>query len=227
MPRTGLAHRIDKYKLNLPKQSIYDHLITIAYNSDIVINTFQFSYDKLLLANFCVYHDIAETIIGDVPTFTSKELAEQTYMTKSQKKELEAKANHIILNSLTKKYCKPFKEAINLLSDEDNPNKKITSFFWMMDKIEPIIAIWRYIHLYKKLIDVDLFIEAMSDFFKNPRVIDYAIDNNFKKLIEFLQDKSQAKQYYLKDNDAFNNLDSNELKILLKYFIEYRNFHCI
>ena len=45
-PRTGFAVRVDKGGVSIPKQSIYDHLLSLAHNSEVLQEDLGIEYDK-------------------------------------------------------------------------------------------------------------------------------------------------------------------------------------
>jgi hypothetical protein len=95
------------------------------------------------------------------------------------------------------------------LSDEASP---VGRFFCVLDKIDPIIAIWRYLHQFRGKLDPDAteFLKRMKDFFDNPRVKevakDYEEDSFLQDLVLTLQDRQLARRYYC-DEGAIPRLD--------------------
>ncbi len=164
LPRSGHALRIDKFGLDLPKQSVYDHALTLAYNCDIYQKSLGISFDVQILANYCVFHDLAEVIVGDVPRFTSKSLAKKHYLSAVQKRAAEIKANQIISENIDASLKAEFVESIHLLESEEEENTGIRKLFWMLDKTEPILSMWRYIYNFHDQIKIEEFLEAMTDF---------------------------------------------------------------
>lgn len=217
IPRTWKSIRIEKYWLNLKKQSLYSHIISLAYMIDFLIEKKYFYYNKKLLSDLCVFHDLSEVIIWDIPDFTWKEYLWETIINKSKKNELEIYANHIILQNLSKDLKYDFVNYIDFV--EKFKNKNLINLFEMIDKFEPIISVRRYIYYFKNEIIIDNFIYAMRDFFDNPKVIKHSINEQFKTIIKFLQKKNNAKKYYQNWNEIFENLDKN-LREFLIYSIE-------
>jgi len=98
-PRTGFEVRIKKFSLNLPVQSIYDHVLSVATNSDILATLFNIDLDIEKIIYSIAFHDIVEALIGDTPEFTSKELIKfsQKYSVNTKEKAIqEQKANNQI-----------------------------------------------------------------------------------------------------------------------------------
>lgn len=223
IPRSGKSTRIDLYKLNLPKRSLYDHIMALAYQSDILLFDNNFDVDKL--ARIIVFHDVAEIIIGDIPQFTNSEIAGELYKTEQKKIEEEYLANNIIMQSLNKNLSELFRESIYELENKKN---LIYKLFTLIDKVDPIISIWRYIYLNKQLLEINTFIYAMSDFFENPNVIKTSINEDTKILINFLQSKNNARQYYIQGNSFLYNLNVKKLNIQkIIDMIEKRQMHFI
>lgn len=92
-------------------------------------------------------------------------------------------------------------------SDYDNP---IYQLMIVLDKIDPIINIWRYIHHFRGQLDseADGFLRRMKDFFDYPEVKEIALkykrDQKIYDLVVTLQDRDIAKSYY-KDRKAILN----------------------
>lgn len=193
IPRTGKAVRIDRFGLNLPKQSLVDHIKTLAIMADVFKSALDMDLDSGLLARMAAFHDLAETITGDTPDFTSKELAAGHYMDAEDKRLEEKNANATIADCLTGPLKSDFLEVLDCLEDAGSQEAR---FFIMLDKLEPIISVWRYINQFRKTIDIENFLEAMTDFFTNPKVGKACLTQDVVLLASFLQDKKMARKYY-------------------------------
>ncbi|MFZ4411074.1 MAG: hypothetical protein ACOYOH_27275 [Paracraurococcus sp.] len=74
--------------------------------------------------------------------------------------------------------------------------------FRALDKLDPIIAIWRYLHHYRgKLGETPkAFNRQMKDFYENPDIRNFMRDNKIdKRMIELtivLQDRTNSWNYY-------------------------------
>ncbi|MFH0868594.1 MAG: HD domain-containing protein, partial [archaeon] len=167
IPRSGKAARIDYFKLNLPKRSLYDHVISMIREAEVFAK-----YEKITKKEFekvlelICFHDIAETIAGDAPNFTKKSIAGHLFKTKKENKMQVTKANAQLAEMFSGELKDRFSSALALL---DKPENKFTKFVRFIDKIDPIIGIWQYIYLFKKEIDIEVFLKAMDDFFTNPK----------------------------------------------------------
>lgn len=218
LPRTGIEIRLEKFNIDLPVQSVYDHSMSLAYNADILINEYKGEkIDPAEMAYIFIFHDMSEIIMGDVPDFTDEELAGTEYKSKEGKVLAEQKANQIILKQLPHNLAKVFSRVIN--KSEENG---VYKFFQMLDKTEPIISVWRYINIYKKEMDIDLFIKAMEDFFLNPNIEKRAINSELKEMVKLLQSKDKAKQYYKEGEKVFDLVGSEKVKQYLVNLIAAR-----
>jgi 5'-deoxynucleotidase YfbR-like HD superfamily hydrolase len=215
LPRTGKAVRIYQYQLPLPIQSIYDHVLSVARNMDELSSFFDLKYSNDALACYVAFHDLAEVVSGDHPDFTTKELASLTkhYLSSIEEKELQEKEfTKEFLNSLEGDVRHEFETAINLYKSD----YYFQTFFSICDKTEPIIAIWRYIAIFRKTLNIEVFLTAMTDFFTNPKVQEVASANkNVLRLVKFLQDKGKAKNFYLEGDSYLEDSGFPLLKSLI------------
>ncbi|MBI5654272.1 HD domain-containing protein [Candidatus Uhrbacteria bacterium] len=193
LPRTGKAVRIDKYHLNVPKQSLLDHIRTLSVLADVFKSALNADVDSNLLAKMAAFHDLAEALTGDVPDFTDKGLAADNHMTVEEKISQEKVANSLIAESLSGSLKDDFVSTLECLDDH---NLYETKFFIMLDKVEPIISVWRYLNQFRGQMDIEHFLEAMTDFFVNPKVIKTCLTQDVVRLVSFLQDKKMAKKYH-------------------------------
>ena len=196
IPRSGKSSRIDYFGLNLPKRSIFDHIISLAREAEFLGKLSGVKFDIEILAGMIASHDLSEALIGDAPDFTSEELTKGAYLTASIKEQLEEKANMVIQESLNKTHIEiglVFKKSLEVLDDTTSDTWK---FFYMIDKVDALVAIWRYIYLFRESIEIEKFLEAMNDFFTNPRTSLSCIDEKPLELVTFLQVKDNARQYY-------------------------------
>ncbi len=202
-PRTGNAVRIKKYNLGIGVQSHFDHEIITAYYADLFMEILGLNFDNQLLSDLCVFHDMSETIVGDVPQFTSRALAGSLYRTPKEKLRYERAASVLLIEGLPEKYVERYKQVHNLMFSDESSNSNLMKFFKMIDKFEPILSVWRYIYFNKELIEIESFLYAMSDFFTNPNVRPYSICSEMTTLVDFFQDKDNARKYYLEDFSTF------------------------
>jgi len=216
IPRSGKAARIDYFKLNLPKRSLYDHVLALINEAEIFAKYADINKKELeeVLKLIC-FHDIAETITGDILDFTGKYIAGYLFKTKEEKEMQEAKANEQLSKMFSGKFKEEFLSAVKLLQAPEN---KITKFFRFIDGIDAIIGIWQYIYLFKKKIDIEIFLKAMSDFFTNPKKI--FLNDETKQVLLFFRSKKNARSYFRKGAIIFNSyegkLSPNDFKELVE-----------
>lgn len=162
IPRTGKAVRIDQHGLNLPKQTLFDHINSLARLSDCLMEAFDLQLDREKVARMAVFHDLAEVICGDVPDFTASSLAGQHFKTAEEKHLSEQQANLVIAEKMPADLKFIFWESIEEVEAQATVESR---FFKMLDKMEPITAVWRYIKQFRAVINIEDFMKAMADFF--------------------------------------------------------------
>lgn len=214
LPRSGKLLRIQKYTLNLPVQSVYDHILSVAEIADLLFPTLS-REKKQILAGYIFAHDLTEILIGDIPAFTSSDHY------KIEKTEVN---EELAIKRITE--CLPQETG----SIFQNTTSRILSpkpywaktFLNTADKMEPILAIWRYIHLYRAQINIDQFLEAMADFFNNPLPTQISHLEAATAAIRFFQKPDKARAYYAKTLDLS---EAPELvPLLLQGQVERRTF---
>jgi len=82
-----------------------------------------------------------------------------------------------------------------MVINEDIP-QNLKDFLKFVDKVEPIVAIWKYIKLFKDKFDIENFIEVMADFFDNHNIPGFAVDEKTLELVHFFQNKDNARAFY-------------------------------
>jgi 5'-deoxynucleotidase YfbR-like HD superfamily hydrolase len=193
-PRSGKMVRFAQYGISLPCRSLYNHIVSLPAQAEFFLSHSHYNIDKKKLAALCIFHDLSEAIIGDVPDFTPEQLAVNTYMNHSEKMVAEIKANNLLIEVLPKNIRELFKEHLRVLEEKTSDLYK---FFYMIDKTDPIIAIWRYIFLMRDKILIDPFLTATNDFFINPTPQKTCLNERTLEIVRFLQNKENAKEYYL------------------------------
>ncbi len=203
IPRTWKYVRILKYNLDLPIQNLYDHILSLAYNSDILNNIYSdYITDLEMFAYMIAFHDLPEIYIWDVPDFTNQQLSGNYYLTKEQKINQENKINLQIYDMLQDMEKAAFHKLI--LNKDFKP--ELEKYFEFIDKSEPILSVWRYVFQFRQNIDINLFLDAMTDFFDNPKPKTKAIDQDSFDFLDFLQRKSNIKIYYELWNESFPDI---------------------
>jgi len=223
-PRTGKSVRIEKFNLNLPKRSIYDHITSLGYQADKYLEITSLTVKNDEVAKLIVFHDLAESIIGDVPDFTDKVLAGKLHRELKTKNVIEKRANKLIEKSLPDDLKVNFIETIK--NYKENSSKEV-KFFKMVDKTDPIIAIWRYLFAFREQIKFPSYKNAMKDFFNNPKVPNYCIDNKIKSLVKFLQNTGNAKSYHQKGSQYLQSIKNEWVSKYLRLLIENRDMHFV
>ena len=225
LPRSGKHLRIGDLKLNsgakLPSRSLYDHVLSVAHSADILFESIDHELsanDSTDVARCIAMHELNEILLGDVPTFTrlndrrrhkTRIEAEQILATVPPR-ERENISHRFIWMFLNPKH----RETMECYFDiSQNEKSKIFRYFKLMDKIDPIIGVWRYLHVFRNEMygGSDLFISRMMDFFTNPdprrRMRDYNADPKLLDLLAFLQNPDNAKAYF-KSSDAIHHSSS-------------------
>ncbi|GGB56062.1 hypothetical protein GCM10010833_08470 [Blastomonas aquatica] len=100
---------------------------------------------------------------------------------------------------LSDKHRRAFEAANRIMADPIDP---IYIIFKSLDKIDPVIATWRYLHHYRGKLGENprAFNTAMKDFYENPDVKSYLrankVDHALVDLVLKLQDRKMAWDYY-------------------------------
>ena len=217
--RSGKLVRLESFeKPKIKIRSIYDHTLSVAHLADCLLPVIKSGIlieKRTELARIIAFHEFNETILGDIPSYTNlKEkhrtstanLAEQTLRSVLPEKR-ERIANELIWMFLSEK------QRVSLgavLEDLAQTQSNLTIFFKVLDKIDAIISVWRYLHYYRgKIEDIDEFLKRLKDFFEYPDVIGYISTTQYNDqvsdLIAVLQNRNYAKQYYMDSNFLFSN----------------------
>ncbi len=217
LPRSGKLVRIEKYALGLPVQSVGDHVRALGSLADVLQDQADLSdTDEALLADCIVFHDFAEVLTGDPPDYTPETLTAGILVAGALESETEA--NAVIASALPTEMRQRFEASIQVLENSENP---VTEFFQMVDKAEPILSIWRYLHAFHDRIEIDRFIEAMDDFFTNPRTLQKSISAQVTEALIFFLSADNARSYYANGIDGLHLEPSSLGHTLLSRFIEH------
>lgn len=202
LPRTGKAVRLRR--LNLPQlkaRSVYDHILSLAQSAALFLPCYPQKLNPEILSAQIVYHDVNEVLLGDIPNYT--DIKEQpvpncwTQLKKTEKAKRERIANSFLALFANKAQQKSLR-ALKLYGAEKD-------FCDLLDKIDPIIAVWRYLFVYRDqlLANAEQFIDAMRDFFENPLLKEYAKNcpiKILKRMLPVLTDKNSAAEYLRSGN---------------------------
>ena len=236
IPRSGKILRLRSFKPSIKSRSIYDHIISVSQVADILLPRIDHGIKKqeyIDLARCIAFHELNEVVLGDIPTYTpllkvnsrnwSRIYAEQRI--RSVEPDVRERIAHdFVWLFLNDRHRKSLETVNQILSDT---NSRIRVIFKMLDKIDPIIATWRYLDFYRgKLGDsANNFTWKMKDFFENPDVKDFIrgnkLDSKILDLVINLQDRENACDYYKDSNKVFEEAKLFELpKEVIKEMIE-------
>jgi len=222
MPRSGKLVRLKNYLPKIMIRSVYDHILSVAYSADCLFSHVQHGvepHEMSELARCIAFHELNEVILGDMPSYTNlsqnKMRAADLYAWKRlkdiDKRERERVANEFISMFLGERERKSLQRVNQYFSDDSSP---ISQFVHVLDKIDPIINVWRYLHQFRGQLDeeADIFLRRMKDFFDYPEVKEvtqkYERDGRLYALVLVLQDRDLARLYY---KDRKNLADQGEL----------------
>jgi 5'-deoxynucleotidase YfbR-like HD superfamily hydrolase len=233
LPRSGKKIRLETYSPEIQIRSIYDHILSVAHSADSLFSAVRHGVrhgEKAELARCIAYHDVPEILLGDLPGYTNLTDAKRNRarvfaerrLSELPSGEPERIANEFIRMFLNDRERKSLSAAMQTLSDERSPVRR---FFYVLDKMDPIIAVWRYLHLFRGQLDPGAteFLKRLKDFFDNPRVKevakDYTEDPVVQELVLTLQDRRLARNYY-RDADAIPGKLAGINRDILKTLIE-------
>lgn len=221
LERTGKKLRIGKLNCKTIKvRTIYDHIYSIAHSAQLLIDQGLIKCDYSVLAKLIVYHDICEVLITDYPIHTSNYKINSNSIMNAFEVEKSIREEYA-LNFMWLFANKEQKEAIELIN-KDCPEQKI---LWLIDKIDPIVNVWRYMYIYRDTINSlnKEFVLIMADFFTNPK-LDMVIENDeysyIAEIVKYLKNPKKAKRYLelgvLDGEDELNDTDKQLLSILIE-----------
>lgn len=202
--------RIKHFDEKIQIRTIYDHIISLALTADCLMPSISHGiYDSeiISLSKCIAYHDLCEALLGDIPQYTNlpkgrrqnARIEAERLLRKTETKKREFIANEFLSLFLENKDKENIEFVTNMLSKSKN---RTTDFFTVLDKIDPIISIWRYIHCYRDSLNgkESEFLRRLKDFFENQNVLKvtegYVRDPKIKKLILPLQNEKLALDYY-------------------------------
>ena len=155
--------------------------------------------DQRRLANCTAFHDLAEVLIGDYPAYTNTRRSLGYERTTEELMRLEEAANTLIRPWLGQQLLLDFDDAMSILKDS---TLRLSKFVTLIDKIDPIIAIWRYLYQFRAKLDITTFLTATDHFFSNSNVRRVCEGSDIDRermcaMIEFLQNPGNAKRYFV------------------------------
>ena len=236
IPRSGKLLRLDIFSDDIEIRSIYDHLLSVAHTADCLLQENDYGIvgrHRVELARFIAFHDVCEVLLGDVPQYThlnhytrnKAKVEAQIRLARLHNGEPEKIANQFIAMYLPESTRESFLNLHELMKT-DNPVRR---FATVLDKIDPIIATWRYIHILRneQWFDTKVFVEEMIHFFDNPQVkktVSRVIKNSdLVELVAHLQTPVNARIYGKKNTMNIPRLFPFSEEFL-KQIIEGRGF---
>ena len=243
LPRTGKVIRLQQSQPQLAVRTVYDHVRSLSNTADYLLKILNSNkeyddskYKNDDLAKCIVYHDLCEVLLGDIPAYTNipEHSNDNKFKALSLLSNLSSEVNmKKISDDFIRLFLRPkdritFECVDHVLYGKKRSKKHIElkNIFNLLDKTDPIVATWQYIHTYRMnpQFDIDLFIKNMKDFFDNDRV--KAIVENCtsdQKLLCFfhaLQNKKLAKQYFRDSNILEKIVEEAKLPSDFKKIIE-------
>ena len=221
IPRSGKYLRLRKFKPALEIRSIYDHMHSVAHVADQILPCIDHGLKDHEFAEFArivAFHELNEIILGDIPTYTElSNRKRRTYRLYAENRlrtvspsERERISNDLIWLFLSGKQRKSMEK----VNSHMKTKSKVFILFKCFDRIDPIIATWRYLHVYRGKLGkcAGTFLREMKDFFENPDVRsfikDNKVDTKLYKLATSLQTRKNAVGYY-KNSDYLKRLSSS------------------
>lgn len=217
LPRSGKHLRLGRQRQvdgsSVPSRSLYDHVLSLGHSADVLYSHIDHELvgaDVGDLARCIAYHELNEVLLGDIPSFTNlnstrrqkSRIQSEQRLRSVDPKMREYFAHKFIWMFLDVKHRASLDRFINLSEDKDLPAYR---FFQVLDKMDPIIGVWRYLHIFRGRLDQngEKFLRAMSDFFTNPdpsQIVKTYGNEKLLTLLSFLQDIRNARSFY-KDPD--------------------------
>lgn len=222
LPRSGKQLRLQSFKVPGRKQglkirTVYDHILSMAHCADSLLPHFDHGLDGsdlIDLARCISYHELTEVIMGDIPTYTSlsararsdaRVYAEARLRTVEPKKRSQV-ASDLIWMYVDEKHRRSLDRFNEICS---RPDSKVYLTFKYLDKLDPIIGVWRYLHHYRGELggSPKEFNKRMKDFYENPDVKAFlkssSADAKLIDLAIFLQNRTHAWDYYENPEKVF------------------------
>lgn len=234
IPRTGKAFRLKSMQFeSIKPRSIYDHIISMAYLADSFLGM-----DKKPLIEACdypnlgrliAYHEVNESLIGDIPAYTDITGNSPKDKNNSRIKAINPDKREKIANEFLWMYANDqqrssIKEINRNLS---NQNTALMKYFRMLDRIDPIVAIWKYVHEYREILQANPgeFINGMNDFFVYPKTTAYqnaphSIDFPYLQTILPILMNPQAVLKYCNGTPIYDLFKQKKKAQVLKNLIE-------
>lgn len=224
--RSGKKIRLEKLKCSKIKiRTVYDHVNSLAQTAKVLIDNNIINCNYEMLATMIVCHDLLEVLITDCPSYTSNFSIKSKSITNVldvDKKVREEYATNFLWLYANKEQ----KKAIETLKEENEEQ----DIFRILDKIDPIINVWRYMYVYRNRIKNTKkdYIKIMEDFFTYP-VLNRIVETNtypiISEIIAYLKDTDNARAYLEKGTISKEKLSETALKIVLQLVEETPLFY--
>lgn len=209
IPRSGKQIRLHTFTPFVEIRSIYDHILSVAHSADCLIPQLEPDFtdsECQTLSRCIVYHDLCEVLLGDIPSFTnlSRVSRNRVYLKAGDllkrypTEERDVRTNSFMMMFLEEQELSSMIEYESIIQNKES---KLRKLFVFLDKLDPIVAVWRYLHHYRgRLEDGEGFLTRLKDFFLYDRlkivVKEYSIDYKVNELVDNLRNRTKAYEYY-------------------------------
>lgn len=209
LPRSGKLLRLEGMTPRLPIRSIYDHVLSVAHSADCLLPLVDpgiHGRERVELARVIAYHDICEVVLGDLPQYTKltrmkrqrARVSAEIRLSQMPEGEPERITNAFIAMFLQESERHSLQKTMEVMATTDS---SVRRFAYALDKLDPIVAVWRYIHQFRsRTFGISAFMNRMRHFFENPRVREamrkHVTDTRILDLVDQLQNPAKAREYY-------------------------------
>lgn len=209
LTRSGKRGRFAGFVPEIPVRTVYDHILSVAHSAECLYEYLSHNTDpsdRFLISECITYHDLNEVLLGDVPAFTNPTIGKsdpsQLY-TESRLRSIDSKIRNKVANQFLLMFLSDNQRNTMNIVDEImyNGHGNVHRYVFMLDKIDPIVSIWRYLHQFRVELsgNSDEFLKRLKNFFENPQlksIVDlYGWCGVTKKLVNALQDRDLALRY--------------------------------
>ena len=213
LPRSGKILRLHKFRPEVRIRSVYEHILSVSHSADCFFNTAEHNLkrgDAIEVARLIAFHELNEVILGDIPAYTPLTGPKRERASITAERRL-ATVDPETREAVTNNFISMFlgerdRLALESVNSHRRNDDDIYKFFHLLDKIDPIVGIWRLLHDNRRLLDgkTKYFINLTRDFFQNPYVKNNTIsrskDGRFASLVDALQDSHLASEYAVDAN---------------------------
>jgi 5'-deoxynucleotidase YfbR-like HD superfamily hydrolase len=217
MPRQGKRRRLANFEPRVRIRSVYDHVLSVAHVADCMLPSIRHGVPDQEMASLalCIaFHELNEVVLGDIPSYTSLD-SRRNVKTAAEDRlrgvppgRREKIATEFVWLFLSEKNRQSADAVTHIFDDQTSDLYKL---FKLLDKMDPIIAVWRYLHEYRGKLGANPkeFNSVMKDFYENPDIRSFAKANKFDssvyELILNLQDRSKSWDYYMDPEKLFGD----------------------